>query len=76
MTTIEEMDRGAVDFSDVVSGRQLPLVHPGEILRDEFLTPMKCSVYRLKRPPIVRPGAEFLSYRLGGFLHLHLMCQY
>ena len=48
-TTIkrEDLDRGAVDFSDVVSGRRLPLVHPGEILRDEFLTPMKCSVYRL-----------------------------
>ena len=48
-TTIkrEDLDRGAVDFSDVVSGRRLPLVHPGEILRDDFLTPMKCSVYRL-----------------------------
>ena len=48
-TTIkrEDLDRGAVDFSDVVSGRRRPLVHPGEILRDEFLTPMKCSVYRL-----------------------------
>ena len=32
-TTIkrEDLDRGAVDFSDVVSGRRLPLVHPGEI---------------------------------------------
>ena len=48
-TTIkrEDLDRGAVDFSDVVSGRRLPLVHPGEILRDEFLTPMNFSVYRL-----------------------------
>ena len=52
-TTIkcEDLDRGAVDFSEVVSGRRLPLVHPGEILRDEFLTPMKCSVYRLARYP-------------------------
>ena len=40
-------DRGKVDFSDVASGRRLPPVHPGEILRDEFLTPMKLSVYRL-----------------------------
>ena len=39
--------RGKVDFSDVASGRRLPLVHPGEILRDEFLTPMELSVYRL-----------------------------
>ena len=43
----EDMNRGEVDFSDVASGRLLPLVHPGEILRDEFLTPMELSVYRL-----------------------------
>lgn len=36
-----------VDFSDAASGRRLPPVHPGKILRDEFLTPMKLSVYRL-----------------------------
>ena len=43
----EDMDRGKVDFSDMVSGRRLPPVHPGEILRDEFLSPMDLSVYRL-----------------------------
>ena len=43
----EELDRREVDFSDVASGRRLPPVHPGEILRDEFLTPMEISVYRL-----------------------------
>ena len=43
----EELDRQEVDFSDVASGRRLPPVHPGEILRDEFLTPMEISVYRL-----------------------------
>ena len=43
----EELDRREVDFSDVASGRQLQPVHPGEILRDEFLTPMGISVYRL-----------------------------
>ena len=45
----EDVDRGQVDFSDVVSGRRLPPVHPGEVLRDEFLTPMALSVYRLAR---------------------------
>ena len=45
----EELDRREVDFSDVASGRQLRPVHPGEILRDEFLTPMGISVYRLAR---------------------------
>ena len=43
----EDVDRGKVDFSDVASGRRLPPVHPGEILRDEFLKPMELSVYRL-----------------------------
>ena len=32
----EDVDRR---FTDVASGRQLPPVHPGKILRDEFLTP-------------------------------------
>jgi addiction module HigA family antidote len=28
----------------VRSGRRLPPIHPGKILRDEFLTPMEISV--------------------------------
>jgi addiction module HigA family antidote len=43
----EDIDNGKVDFSDVASGRRLPPVHPGEILRDEFLTPIGISVYEL-----------------------------
>lgn len=43
----EDIDRRAIDFSDVTSGRRLAPVHPGEILRDEFLTPMALSVCRL-----------------------------
>lgn len=42
-----DIERQKVDFSDVRSGRRLPTVHPGEILRDEFLTPMGISVYQL-----------------------------
>ncbi len=45
----EELDRLEVDFSDVASGRRLHPVHPGTILRDEFLEPMGLSVYRLAR---------------------------
>lgn len=45
----EELDRLEVDFSDVTSGRRLHPVHPGTILRDEFLEPMRLSVYRLAR---------------------------
>ena len=43
----KDIDRRIVDFSDVASGRLLPPVHPGEILRNEFLTPMGISVYEL-----------------------------
>jgi addiction module HigA family antidote len=43
----EDVDSRAVDFSDIQSGRRLPPVHPGEVLRDEFLTPMGMSVYEL-----------------------------
>lgn len=43
----EELDAGKIDFTDVATGRRLPLVHPGDILRDDFLTPMKISVYSL-----------------------------
>ncbi len=45
----EEVNRQRIDFSDVVSGRRLALVHPGEMLRDEFLAPMALSVYWLAR---------------------------
>jgi antitoxin HigA-1 len=43
----EDLDAGRIDFSDVAAGKRLPLIHPGEILRDEFLQPMKISVYVL-----------------------------
>src|SRR5206468_2790967 len=42
----EDLDAGRVDFSGV-AGKRLPLIHPGEILRDDFLRPMKISVYAL-----------------------------
>ena len=43
------MDRTRVDFSDVATGRRLSPVHPGAILRDDFLRPMELSVFRLAR---------------------------
>ncbi len=43
----EDIDNRKVDFSDVATGRRLPTIHPGEILRDEFLKPMGLSVYEL-----------------------------
>ena len=43
----EDLDAGRIDFADVSSGKRLPFTHPGEILRDDFLRPMKISVYML-----------------------------
>lgn len=43
----EDIDKGATDFSDIRSGWRKPPVHPGKILRDEFLIPMEISVYAL-----------------------------
>ena len=44
-----DVDNRRIDFSDVRSGRRLAPIHPGEILRDEFLVPMGISVYELAR---------------------------
>ena len=43
----EDLERGAVQFSETVTGSRLAPVHPGEVLRDEFLAPMGLSVYAL-----------------------------
>ena len=43
----EDLDAGRIDFGDIATGKRLPLIHPGEILRDDFLRPMKISVYAL-----------------------------
>ena len=45
----EHVDRRRVDFTDVTAGHHLPPVHPGEILREDFLAPLALSVYRLAR---------------------------
>ena len=45
----EDLDAGRVEFSDITSGKRLAPIHPGEILRDDFLEPMKISVYILAR---------------------------
>ena len=43
----EDVDTGRIDFAEVITGKKLPPIHPGEILRDEFLHPIKISVYTL-----------------------------
>jgi plasmid maintenance system antidote protein VapI len=37
----QDLDAGRIDLADVTTGKRLALVHPGEILRDHFLQPMK-----------------------------------
>jgi addiction module HigA family antidote len=41
----EDLDAGRIDVADVTTGKRIPLTHPGKILRDDFLVPMKISVY-------------------------------
>ena len=43
----EGLISGRIDFAEVAAGKRLPPVHPGEILRDEFLRPTQISVYSL-----------------------------
>ncbi len=45
----EALTSGRIDFADVATGKRLAPVHPGEILREDFLEPMKISVYTLAR---------------------------
>jgi addiction module HigA family antidote len=45
----EDVDAGRVEFKDVVTGKRITPVHPGEILREEFLKPMGISVYALAK---------------------------
>ena len=42
---IEELDN--MDFSDVAEGEKLLPIHPGEILREEFLKPMNITPHAL-----------------------------
>ncbi len=45
----EELDAARIDFSDVASGERIDPVHPGDILRIEFLDPRGVSVYALAK---------------------------
>ena len=48
--TREQLDAGQVDFTDIVEpGETVPLATPGEILREEFLTPLGLSAYALAK---------------------------
>ena len=43
----KDLDSRAIDFSDITDGKQLAPVHPGDVLREDFIKPLKISVYAL-----------------------------
>lgn len=45
--TIRIEDLESMDFSDVTTGNKLNPIHPGEILREEFLVPLDMTVNAL-----------------------------
>jgi addiction module HigA family antidote len=47
--TRESLDRGNINFSGIATGERIGNIHPGEILRDDFIKPMGISQYRLAK---------------------------
>ena len=59
----ERVDLRRFDYSNVASGRLLPPVHPGAILRDEFVQPMQLGVHRLARGlEVSRPRLNEIAF--------------
>ncbi|HEX7907760.1 MAG TPA: HigA family addiction module antitoxin [Paraburkholderia sp.] len=44
---IKRSDLGSINFSDIDTGESIPEIHPGEVLRSEFLEPLGMSVNAL-----------------------------
>ena len=58
--TINRNELRSIDFSDIVTGTILPSATPGQILKNEFLTPLGVTQYRLAKSigvPAQRIGA-------------------
>ena len=43
----EDLESGALDLSDVADGIRLTPIHPGDVLKHEYLEPLDMSVYAL-----------------------------
>ena len=43
----DDVDSRRVDFSETATGERLPSVHPGEVLRDDFLKPLGMTAHGL-----------------------------
>lgn len=65
--TREDYEAGKVDLSELIApGPPLPPLHPGQMLREEFLRPMKITAYRLAkdiRVPVNRVTAILSGQR-------------
>jgi addiction module HigA family antidote len=62
----EDLDAGRVDLADVVTGQRIAPIHPGEILRGEFLDPLGITPYRLAKDiavPLTRVAAILAGER-------------
>lgn len=49
LITRRDLDAGIIDFSGEMTGKALPPVTPGEVLREEFLSPLGISARALAR---------------------------
>ena len=52
----EDLDEGRVDFTDMESSGCLPPVHPGDVLRHDFLDPLSLSAHALAMALRVPPN--------------------
>jgi addiction module HigA family antidote len=60
----DDLDTGRVDFADVATGERLPPVHPGEVLRHDFLDPFGLTAHALALA--LRVPANRISAILAG----------
>ena len=66
--SMEDVAAGRVDFGEVerAGGDRLPPLHPGEVLREEFLAPLGMSAYALAKAlhvPLTRMTAILAGER-------------
>ena len=62
----EQLEAGKVDFKSIDTGKRIGPIHPGKILRREFLEPMDISSYRLAKGlnvPLTRIAAILAGRR-------------
>ena len=66
----ECVDAEKINFRDITAGKRIMPVHPGAILRNDFLKPMGLSIYALAKAvkvtrPLFRNHARILDQPPG-----------